>query len=43
VAAFAAVHEKQIVSYMRLLDLSEGLLLNFKVNRMIDGVRRCLL
>ena len=43
VRAFAPEHEKQIVSYMRLLNLSEGLLLNFKANRMVDGVRRFLL
>ena len=43
VTVFMPAHEKQIVSYMRLLNLSEGLLLNFKANRMVDGVRRFLI
>ena len=37
------LHEAQILSYMRMLQLSEGLLMNFNVKRMVDGIRRFLL
>jgi GxxExxY protein len=37
------LHETQILSYMRMLSLSEGLLMNFNVKRMVDGIRRFLL
>jgi len=37
------LHEAQILSYMRMLKLSEGLLMNFNVKRMVDGIGRFLL
>jgi iron complex transport system substrate-binding protein len=38
--AIAAVHEKQLWSYMKLLDLRVGLLLNFGGALMKDGIKR---
>ena len=35
-----AVHEAQILTYLKLSGLSIGLLLNFNVPMMKDGIRR---
>lgn len=35
-----AVHEAQILSYMKFAECSVGLLLNFNVKMMKDGIRR---
>lgn len=37
---FAPVHRKQLLTYLRLLDLRVGLLLNFGAESMKDGVKR---
>ena len=36
----AAVHQKQLLTYLRLMDLRVGLLLNFGAELMKDGLRR---
>ena len=40
VVAIAAVHEKQLMTYMRLLECKLGLLLNFGAPYMRDGIKR---
>ena len=42
VAAVLPVHRKQLLTYLRLSGCSLGLLLNFNVERMKDGVSRVL-
>ena len=37
------VHEAQLLTYMRMLNISAGLLLNFNVPMMRDGIRRLTL
>jgi GxxExxY protein len=34
------VHEAQLRTYLRLLDLPVGLLINFNVIKLMDGVKR---
>lgn len=34
------IHQAQIISYLRATQLQAGLLINFNVNRLKDGVRR---
>src|SRR5262245_22044818 len=36
------VHQAQVLTYLKLLDLHEALILNFNVRRLVDGVRRIL-
>lgn len=36
----APIHARQVLTYLRLLELRHGLLLNFGAYRMIDGVQR---
>ncbi len=36
----AAVHEAQLLTYMRLAAVGTGLLINFNVPRLVDGIRR---
>lgn len=38
--AFVPVHGKQVLTYLRLMDLSLGLLMNFGAPTFRDGVRR---
>lgn len=40
VEALVAVHKKQLLTYLRLMDLRLGLLLNFNVELMKDGIQR---
>ena len=40
VEALADIHLAQVLTYLRLSDLRLGLLLNFNVVRMKDGIRR---
>jgi len=40
VEALAAVHRKQLLTYLRLMNLRLGLLLNFNVELMKDGIQR---
>jgi GxxExxY protein len=37
------IHKAQLLSYMKLLDIPLGLLINFNVNRLTDGVSRLML
>jgi len=34
------IHEAQILTYMKLADISVGLLINFNVTRLKDGIKR---
>jgi GxxExxY protein len=40
VEALAPVHKKQLLTYLRLMDLRLGLLLNFNVELMKNGIQR---
>ena len=40
VTAILAVHQAQILTYMRLTDCPAGLLINFNVSKLMDGVKR---
>ncbi|HEX5603967.1 MAG TPA: GxxExxY protein [Pyrinomonadaceae bacterium] len=40
VEALAPVHRKQLLTYLRLMDLRLGLLLNFNVELMKNGIQR---
>jgi GxxExxY protein len=42
VEAFAPVHKAQLLTYMRLMNKPAGLLINFNVARLMDGVKRLL-
>ena len=37
------IHIAQLMSYMKLLDVPVGLLINFHEMRIADGIRRCVL
>lgn len=37
------VHTSQLLTYMRILQVSAGLLINFNVDKLVSGVRRRLL
>ena len=37
------VHQSQVVTYLRLAKLKKGLILNFKVQHMKDGIRSVIL
>ena len=37
-----SIHQAQVLTYMRLLDLHQGLLMNFNTNRLVDGLRSLL-
>jgi GxxExxY protein len=43
VDALAAVHEAQVLTYLRLTGCKLGLLLNFNVPRLKDGIKRLVL
>ena len=43
IAATMPVHEAQALTYMRLTNCPAGLVINFNVPRLMDGVRRLLL
>ena len=40
VKELAPIHEAQLMTYMRLTDCKVGLLINFNVVRLKDGIRR---
>ena len=40
VDALASVHKKQLLTYLRLMDLRLGLLINFNVELIKDGIQR---
>ena len=35
-----AIHEAQLLTYMKLANVGKGLLINFNVKRLVDGVKR---
>mgnify|MGYP003581243743 CR=1 FL=1 len=37
-----SIHQAQVLTYMRLRDLHQGLLMNFNTNRLVDGLRSLL-
>lgn len=37
------IHKAQLLTYMKLLDVPLGLLINFNVTRLVDGVSRLML
>jgi len=43
VEAILPIHKAQLLSYMKLLDVPVGLLINFNVPRLVDGVSRLIL
>ena len=43
VESILPVHKAQLLSYMKLLDVPLGLLINFNVNKLTDGVSRLIL
>lgn len=36
------VHHAHVITYLKLLEVSQGLLINFNVTRLVDGLRRLL-
>jgi GxxExxY protein len=42
-AALSPVHQAQVLTYMKLTDCPAGLLVNFNVPRLMDGVKRLVL
>jgi GxxExxY protein len=40
VEALAPIHKKQLLTYLRLMDLQLGLLINFNVELIKDGIQR---
>ena len=43
VEALLAIHEAQLLTYLRVGGYQVGLLLNFNVSRLVDGIRRRVL
>lgn len=43
VASFLPIHQAQILSYLRLANLSTGLLINFNVVKLANGIKRFVL
>jgi GxxExxY protein len=43
VEAIHPIHKAQLLSYMRLLDVPLGLILNFHQDKLVDGVSRLIL
>ena len=43
VAKILPIHETQLLSYMKLLDIPIGLLINFHEMKLTDGVHRLIL
>jgi GxxExxY protein len=39
----APVHTSQVITYLRLLGLTQGILLNFNERRLKDGIKNVLL
>jgi len=39
----AAIHEAQLLSYLKLSDWQKGLLINFNVKMLKDGIKRMIL
>ena len=43
VDSLAPIHEAQLLTYMKLADIKIGLLMNFNVKRLKDGIKRMVL
>ena len=43
VEAILPIHKAQLLSYMKLMDIPVGLLINFNVTKLTDGVSRLIL
>ena len=43
VDAILPIHKAQLLSYMKLLDVPVGLLINFNASKLTDGVHRMIL
>ncbi|HEY8901887.1 MAG TPA: GxxExxY protein [Chthoniobacterales bacterium] len=43
VEAIAPIHKAQLLSYMKLVDVPIGLLINFRTAKLVDGVHRMML
>jgi iron complex transport system substrate-binding protein len=41
-AAILPIHQAQLLTYLRLTDLPVGLVINFQVERLVDGVKRVI-
>ena len=41
--SFAIFHEAQLLSYMKLLNIPVGLLINFHDTKLVDGIHRLML
>ena len=39
---FLPIHDAQILTYLKLAGLTQGLLINFNVTRLVDGIRNVL-
>jgi GxxExxY protein len=42
VATVLPIHQAQLLTYLRLADLPVGLVINFEVERLVDGVKRVI-
>lgn len=42
VASVLPIHQAQLLTYLRLIDLPVGLVINFQVERLVDGVKRVI-
>ena len=40
VETVTGIHEAQLLTYLRLAEVERGLLINFNVRRLVDGVKR---
>ena len=40
IAAIDPIHKAQLLTYLKLMDRRVGLLINFNVERLVDGIRR---
>jgi GxxExxY protein len=43
VDALAEIHKAQLMTYMKLANIKIGLLINFNVSRLKDGIVRCII
>jgi GxxExxY protein len=43
VSALLPIHKAQLLSYMKLLNVPVGLLINFNVSKLTDGIARVVL
>jgi len=39
---FSSIHQAQVLTYLKLLGLRQGMLMNFNRNRLVDGIRNVL-